>query len=66
MIRGVRDDFFDFENYFSTKDSYERQKSQRIDYHNTPLKKKEFPELSHDEKMKKRLEVLESHKKSDK
>lgn len=63
MIRGVRDDFFDFENYFSTRDSYEQQKSQRIHYHKIPLKKKEFPELSHDEKMKKRLEALESHRK---
>ena len=63
VIGRVKNHFSDLETYNLSKEMYEMAKEKDVEYFTTPLTKKHFPELSHDELLKKRWEHMESLRK---
>ena len=58
IIQKVYENISDLESYALSTESYETEKEKTIDYYNLPLTKREFPELSREERMKKHIEFL--------
>ncbi len=60
IIREIRDNYADLEDFSLTKEMYELAVEQTVEHYNLPLTKKVFPELSRDERLQKRIEYLKS------
>lgn len=62
IIREVDENYKDLEAYALTKDMYDMAREKTKEYYaNSPLSRKEYPELSREELLRKRREYLEAH-----
>lgn len=60
IIRKMHDNISDLETYAIAKETYDREKESAREYYSAPVTKKNFPELSRDERMHKHIEYLKS------
>ena len=60
-IRQIADNISDLESYAISKDTYESEKSRIVSYYTSPIRKKDFPVLSREERQKKHIEWLKQH-----
>lgn len=61
IISRVKNDYEDLVSYAISKDRYDMAREQEKEYHSTPVSRKEFPELSREELLRKRREYMETH-----
>lgn len=61
IIREVHENISDLESYSLSNESYESEKEKTLDDYSLPLTKKEFPELSREERIRKHIEYLKEH-----
>lgn len=60
IIRKTQENVSDLETYTISVDMYHMEKANTREYYSTPITKKQFPELSRNERMKKHLDYLKS------
>lgn len=60
-IRQISDNISDLHSYSIAKDTYETEKERMKSYYNQPVTKKDFPELSREERQKKHIEWVKQH-----
>lgn len=60
-IRQITDNISDLESYSIAKDTYETEKERMKSYYSQPVTKKDFPELSREERQKKHIEWVKQH-----
>lgn len=60
MLKSVVNNYKDLETYSVSKDMYDIAKEKTKEYYNLPITQKKFPQLSHEERLKKQLEYLKS------
>ncbi len=58
MIKKINENIGDLESYSIPQESYNTTKEKTINYYSLPLTKKEFPELSREERLRKHIEYL--------
>lgn len=64
ILRKVIDRNFDLESYAIDRETFEMQKEKDISYFNMPLTRKEYPDISREERMKRHIDFLnEAYKK---
>ena len=61
IVRNAHDQYLDLESYGISKEQYDTEKEKLITYNKYPLTKKEFPELSRDERIRRHIEYLKEH-----
>ncbi len=61
IVKKVSEAKSDIESFSCSPESYEAEKKRTIDYYTYPLTKKEMPELSRDERLKKHIEYLKKN-----
>ncbi len=64
-IRQIADNISDLESYSISTETYETEKEKAKNYYNQPLTKKDFPELSREERQKKHIEWVKQHLKDE-
>lgn len=60
-IRQISDNISDLESYSISAETYETEKARLKEYYNRPVSKKDFPELSREERQKKHIEWVKEH-----
>lgn len=60
-IRQIADNISDLESYSISTETYETEKEKMKNYYSQPLTKKDFPELSREERQKKHIEWVKQH-----
>ena len=60
MIKKINENIGDLESYSIPPESYNTAKEKTINYYSLPLTKKEFPELSREERLRKHIEYLKN------
>ena len=60
-IRQIADNISDLESYAISKETYEARKEIMKDHFNLPVTKKDFPELTREERLKKHIEWMKQH-----
>lgn len=60
-IRKISDNISDLESYSISKEMYETEKEKTVSYYDLPVTKKDFPELSREERQKKHIEWVKQH-----
>ncbi len=60
-IRQISDNISDLESYSIAKDTYESEKDRMKSYYAYPIKKREIPELSREERQKRHIEWVKQH-----
>ena len=60
-IRQISDNISDLNSYSIAKDTYESEKDRMRSYYAYPIKKREIPELSREERQKKHIEWVKQH-----
>ena len=60
-IRKISDNISDLESYSISKEMYETEKEKTVGYYDLPVTKKDFPELSREERQKKHIEWVKQH-----
>lgn len=60
-IRQISDNISDLESYSISKETYETEKERMKSYYSQPVTKKDFPELSREERQKKHIEWVKQH-----
>ncbi|RDU23419.1 helix-turn-helix domain-containing protein [Anaerosacchariphilus polymeriproducens] len=58
ITKRIFEDFIDLESYSISKEKYDMSKKQLIERYTSPITKKDYPELSLEERRKKQLEYL--------
>lgn len=58
IVRNAYDYYLDLETYGITKEQYDMAKEKFIAYNNYPLSKKEFPELTREERIRRHVECM--------
>lgn len=61
MIKKINENIGDLESYSIPHDSYNTAKEKTINYYSLPLTKKEFPELSREERLRRHIEYLKEN-----
>ena len=61
IIKKVKDNIGDLESYSIPHDSYNTTKEKTINRYSLPLTKKEFPELSREERLRKHIDFLKKN-----
>ncbi len=64
-IRQIADNISDLESYSISTETYETEKEKAKNYYSQPLTKKDFPELSREERQKKHIEWVKQHLKDE-
>lgn len=60
-IRQIADNVSDLESYAISKETYTTEKEKINDYYSQPISKKDFPELTREERQKKHIEWIKQH-----
>lgn len=60
-IRQISNNISDLNSYSIAKDTYESEKERMRSYHANPIKKREIPELSREERQKRHIEWVKQH-----
>lgn len=60
-VRQISDNISDLESYSISTETYQAEKERMRDYYNAPISKKDFPELSREERQAKHIEWVKQH-----
>lgn len=60
-LRQIADNISDIESYSISSEMYKTEKEKMIGYYDRPITKKDFPELSREERQKKHIEWVKQH-----
>lgn len=64
-IRQISENISDLESYSISNETYETEKTRLKEYYSRPVSKKDFPELSREERQKKHIEWVKQHLKDE-
>lgn len=64
-VRQISDNISDLESYSISTETYQTEKEKMKDYFSRPVSKKDFPELSREERQKKHIEWVKQHLKDE-
>lgn len=64
-VRQISENISDLESYSISSETYETEKARLKEYYNRPVSKKDFPELSREERQKKHIEWVKQHLKDE-
>lgn len=60
-VRQISENISDLESYSISNETYETEKARLKEYYSRPVSRKEFPELSREERQKKHIEWVKEH-----
>lgn len=60
-VRQISENISDLESYSISNETYETEKARLKEYYSRPVSKKDFPELSREERQKKHIEWVKEH-----
>ena len=60
-VRQISDNISDLESYSISAETYQAEKERMRDYYSAPVSKKDFPELSREERQAKHIEWVKQH-----
>ena len=60
-VRQIADNISDLESYSISTETYETEKEKTMNYYNQPITKKDYPELTREERQKKHIEWIKQH-----
>lgn len=60
-VRQISDNISDLESYSISTETYQAEKERMRDYYSAPISKKDFPELSREERQAKHIEWVKQH-----
>ena len=60
-VRQISDNISDLESYSISTETYETEKEKTMNYYNQPITKKDYPELTREERQKKHIEWIKQH-----
>lgn len=60
-IRQISDNISDLESYSISTETYRAEKERMRDYYSAPVAKKDFPELTREERQTKHIEWVKQH-----
>lgn len=60
-VRQISDNISDLESYSISTETYQAEKERMRDYYKAPISKKDFPELSREERQAKHIEWVKQH-----
>lgn len=61
IVRKINEQYRDFTSYGISEEMYQTGKEKLIEHYEFPLRKKEYPDLSYEERMKQHIEYIEKH-----